>query len=376
MRSYLLVVLLFSALFFYCSTETSNTYTVEVINGVRHVHNVTPLWGNEPEIGLEFVRKIGGMDETDEQFIFHRLKDLTKDKNGNHYLLDTGNYRIQQFDKDWNYIRTIGRKGDGYGEFTVLTCIDIYNDENLYIGDAGGKIHKMSISTGLDEIIRINSTDNRELFVLSNGNIIISSKEMAKQIGFGQLKPLVVLYEPTGSDIKRFVEPTLYEDNQTTSFQNYIHITIDRHDNIFVSFRNQNRIEKYSSNGLLLLSIDRQLNYEVVPEIRESPTVFKQVSTFVSGGIGIDNKDRIWVCTYIKQPQNPGTGSLDNFRNYSNELYTSTDLQKLEIFDKDGILLGKIPLSINVLRFRIFDNSIYFIPWEGVEVYEYRIVEK
>ena len=35
------------------------TVLVEVIDGVRHVHNTAPKWGESPKISLEFVRKFG-----------------------------------------------------------------------------------------------------------------------------------------------------------------------------------------------------------------------------------------------------------------------------------------------------------------------------
>jgi len=44
----------------FCSGES--TYTVEVKDGVRYVHNHEPLWGDDVRVGLEFVRQIGIQD--------------------------------------------------------------------------------------------------------------------------------------------------------------------------------------------------------------------------------------------------------------------------------------------------------------------------
>ena len=36
-----------------------STAVVEVIDGVKHVHNTAPKWGEVPEVRLDFVRKFG-----------------------------------------------------------------------------------------------------------------------------------------------------------------------------------------------------------------------------------------------------------------------------------------------------------------------------
>jgi len=172
------------------------------------------------------------------------------------------------------------------------------------------------------------------------------------------------------------VEPTPYKDFQTTNFGNRINFTIDKEDFIYVTFLSQNRIEKYSYEGKLLLKIDRKLNYEVVPEIRTGPSTFNKRASVVSSAIEVDNKGRIWVCTYTKQPKNPGTGAKENNEKYMEELDNATDMQEIEIFDNDGNLLGKIPLSINVSIMRIFGERIFFIGRQGLIIHEYKIIEK
>ena len=195
-------------------------------------------------------------------------------------------------------------------------------------------------------------------------------------LGWGELAPLVKIYNQNGDLLREMVEPTPYKDFQTTNFGNRINFTIDKEDFIYVTFLNQNRIEKYNNNGELLLKIDRKLNYDVVPEIRENPQIFKQTASVVSAAIDIDTMGRIWVCTYKRQPKTNGTGSLSNFHKYVDELDVSTDMQEIEIFDNDGNLLCKIPLSINVSIMRIFGERIFFIGRQGLIIHEYKIIEK
>ncbi|MCH7783787.1 hypothetical protein IID62_12055, partial [candidate division KSB1 bacterium] len=53
---------------FSCSTEA--TYTVEIIDGVRTVHNIKPVYEGDSKISLEFVRQIGELDGDDENLQF------------------------------------------------------------------------------------------------------------------------------------------------------------------------------------------------------------------------------------------------------------------------------------------------------------------
>jgi|Deesub1362B_J571_1020462.scaffolds.fasta_scaffold00181_50 sugar lactone lactonase YvrE len=57
------------------------------------------------------------------------------DSAGNIYIVDSGNERIQKFDKNGKYIKTIGRKGQGPGEFDSPTSIFIDVEDNIYIKD-------------------------------------------------------------------------------------------------------------------------------------------------------------------------------------------------------------------------------------------------
>jgi sugar lactone lactonase YvrE len=64
------------------------------------------------------------------------------DKAGNIYILDAANSRIQKFGPDGNYLATIGRKGQGPGEFIFPDAIAFDKDGNLVVADsAQTRIH-------------------------------------------------------------------------------------------------------------------------------------------------------------------------------------------------------------------------------------------
>ncbi|HEX9700222.1 MAG TPA: 6-bladed beta-propeller, partial [Acidobacteriota bacterium] len=50
------------------------------------------------------------------------------DSEGNFYVLDAGNYRAQVFDASGEYVRTLGRQGQGPGELTQPRAVVIAGD--------------------------------------------------------------------------------------------------------------------------------------------------------------------------------------------------------------------------------------------------------
>jgi len=72
--------------------------------------------------------------------MFYAIGDIKTDGKQNIYVMETGNHRIQVFDKQGKYLRTIGKKGQGPGEFNLLTSIDIdERNTRIYVADKNGR---------------------------------------------------------------------------------------------------------------------------------------------------------------------------------------------------------------------------------------------
>jgi hypothetical protein len=60
------------------------------------------------------------------------------DNTGNFWVLDAGNHRVQVFDHNGEYVRTLGRAGQGPGEFTRPRELVIAGDR-IVVSDAGNR---------------------------------------------------------------------------------------------------------------------------------------------------------------------------------------------------------------------------------------------
>jgi len=113
--------------------------TIEEEDGVKVIKNPgKPLYG-EIELKLEVDLSIGGED-VDENYMFRRVSDIEVDEEGNIYVLDSIECRIQKYDKDGKYLKTIGRKGEGPGEFQRASSMYFDSEGKLYVNEFR-KIH-------------------------------------------------------------------------------------------------------------------------------------------------------------------------------------------------------------------------------------------
>jgi len=121
-----------SLLFTACGPQRAEwTGTIEEVDGVIVVNNPdVPYYGEFiPE--LEEDLTIG--KEGDDNHFFFRAVAVALDGEKNIYVVDSGNYRIQKFDDQGRYLQTIGRKGQGPGEFSGPMGICFDSQGNLYV---------------------------------------------------------------------------------------------------------------------------------------------------------------------------------------------------------------------------------------------------
>ena len=360
------ITIFFISLFFISCQKEKDSYEVENIDGVRIIHNLSSKWGNKPKVELEFVRKIGGTEDNDKHYIFYRPFDLVQDKHENKYILSWDDYRLRKYDLDWEYVLSFGRGGQGPGEIlrSFGCAIDEYS--NVYVVDSGlTKVHIFSSDGEFQKSVKMPFRSNG-CGVLSSGRLVLSQ---TGGVIDKEDSTMLAMIDLNGEILKEFVKCQRYDEPDLIFYANTVNFDIDDEDCIYVTFENQNRIEKYSPDGTPLFYASRPLNYKADHKMDKETYQFPEpILTFVSVDIKVDNKGRIWVTTFDKQPESQGTRGA-----------TLRDHKKLkfEIFDKDGILLGKVPVPIEFYKKRIYGDTLYLIdPYFEACIYEYKIKEK
>ena len=240
---------------------------IETKAGIRIVHNEKGgTWSANPAVSLTLVRTFGDIDIDDPNLAFNQPSDVAMDAAGNLYILDTMNQRIQKFGPDGKYLATIGRKGQGPGEFNYPSSLDISPTGSLYVLE------------GMQKKILVLSPEGRELRTIRTLNDMVMKMRHLNSgmvaggiyLGFGRgaseqknkNKPkLIKVFDLDGNTKLDLAAAFDYGDEFSTSSGNISFFDADKDDNLYLSFYNQNRIEKYSPNGILLWKADRPLNY-------------------------------------------------------------------------------------------------------------------
>jgi len=83
---------------------------------------------------LEYVKTIGKRGKEEGQFNFP--SHIALDNNGNLYVVDTMNARVQIFDSEGNFLRAFGQFGDVIGMFARPKGIAVDSEGHIYVVDA------------------------------------------------------------------------------------------------------------------------------------------------------------------------------------------------------------------------------------------------
>jgi len=383
----------------------SRAQKVETVDGVRVVHNEkTGKWGKTPKVSIEFVKTIGDIESEDENILFYMPSDIAFDSQGNMYILDTGNHRIQKFNPDGKFLASIGRKGQGPAEFQYPLSLDIDSEGYLYVADSGNQRIQVLKPDGTDhKTIQMIKVSVGPIKIAKSGDMIMGSGGF---MSFGPggmnedegLPKIIKVLDMEGEVKKEFGEKKDYNDFLMNRMGNAFHYTVDKDNNVYVSFDNQNRIDKYSPEGEILWKSDRVLNYDTTKPRKKGSDERRGGMRMIqapdmnrcSSGIAVDDKGRIWVVTQKRQikedervetnvrvSMQPGGVRNMTMSVTGNTDVMETDIYQLEIYAPDGILLGKLQLNQFVDDIRLEKDRIYLLDkMRGMQYYEYKIIEK
>ena len=112
---------------------------IEIVDGIKVITNPEKPKYGKFEFELEVDLTLGDMN--DENYLFPFPVTLNVDDEGNLYVCDGGNRRVQKYDKSGTYVRTIGRYGQGPGEYMFPSRLFLDDVGNPCVGDARSLVY-------------------------------------------------------------------------------------------------------------------------------------------------------------------------------------------------------------------------------------------
>ena len=169
---------------------------------------------------------------------FNIPRDIALDKEGNIFVVDSKNNRIQKFNAAGVYTTGWGKMGDKNGEYKEPCGIDIDKAGNVYVTDTWNG--RVEVFTGSGIFIRQMGKDKgmwgpRDAAVDINGNVYVSDTGNCKILKFDNTGKLVATYGKKGRGKLEFQEP--------------FGIKAAKDGNIYILDRKNYRIQGMTPNG-------------------------------------------------------------------------------------------------------------------------------
>lgn len=164
-----------------CASESgpARTATVRDSAGVRITENADPargttaLWTVEPAPAVD----IGGAGDAASEL--HRVTSVARLPDGRIVVANAGTHELRLFDADGKHARTIGRRGEGPGEFDELAWVGMRSADSLVAWDAGLK--RFSVFDTAGTVLRVATADHlpglfpRVHGAFADGSLVVSS---------------------------------------------------------------------------------------------------------------------------------------------------------------------------------------------------------
>ena len=168
---YVFIIFIIASLPFSCTQQNQEgDWGAEIKRDEETTIITNPMNPKYGEIDLDLVEDLSIGNDDDTNFQFYRVSGIILDNEENIYALDAGNCRVQKFDKNGKYLQTIGRKGQGPGEFTNPSTFYIDKEASLYVSDQ----MKIEIFDAAGEYKKGIPLENRiyEFLITPDGQII------------------------------------------------------------------------------------------------------------------------------------------------------------------------------------------------------------
>jgi len=188
----------------------------------------------------EFVKSFGSYGSKAGQFV--EVKGVAVDSKGNIWAVDQGNDWVEEFNEKGEYIKTVGSAGSGTGQLKEPKGIAIDAHNNVWITDFGNnRVEEFNEKGEFVRTVGSSGSGNgqfagpRELAVDRSGYVWVTDAGNNRVEEFNEKGEFLKTFGSLGTGNGQFKEPK--------------GITVDAQNNVWVTDAENNRIEKFNGAG-------------------------------------------------------------------------------------------------------------------------------
>lgn len=222
--------------------------------------------------------------------VIGKLQDLIIDKDKNIYILDSFDLDVKKFSKDGVLIKTFGKKGAGPGEMYRPAKIALDNNGNIYLSDGGNR--RMNIYTNNGEFIysfRVHLPHARDLKINSKGELFYLARDYVQE-------KMIHKFTQKGELLKSFAQGFEHKERFMRDTYSMGHLYIDNMDNVYYTPETFYKIFIYNSNEKLVKTFERNAIFFKKPryKTRSNGTPLFDIKYTMSTGAYVYNNNYIF----------------------------------------------------------------------------------
>lgn len=346
--------------------------SIEEKDGLTIVKNPKEgIWDlkEKDEVTIRIEHQIGQLYGP-EEFLFVSIVDATVNSKGDLYVADSGLNEIRKFNKDGQYLLTMGRKGQGPGEFQDIRTVAVNSHDDLIVYDH--MLKRISIFSDNGEHIKTTKILFPDSWI-DPSKIFVTN---AKYLLFGKLDNSLKLFHEFDRDWNITESYIDYEIIDNKEFEELIlgislgHCWFqDNGDMLYTKYFYDNQIFTYKNKELVKIvrresDIKKPYEIQVFHDVEKALAIKNPEYDLRAFGRGIAFLGKIHQCSLgIYQLSD---GYIVNFL----YLRRSKDIKELgvELYDSEGKFLKYSKLGENLYyNIRYLDSSDLFYAIEREE---------
>jgi len=309
-----------------------------------------------PILELKEDLSIGG-PEAKGQDVFDRIGEFVVDDVGNFYISDRMDYHVKVFDGSGRYLRTVGRRGQGPGEFDGLGTLSI-------VGTTG----ELAVANVLKRCLTFFKTDGtyvrdlhfeepRTFFAILDSKGNIYAGETFDDTGTSRSEYRMVVLNPEGKRHLILAKTPGADRTKFELFKPSMFWRLDSSDNLVYGYSGNYEIQFYKAGTCRLVKKVRK-DFDPVPVSAEERKKFERPE-FGDMNVVIAKDHPAFRSFFLSD-----TGHLfvETFEKAGDGNFIH------DIFDRDGRLLARISLKPRGLK---ISNGRYFALEEDENGFQY-----
>jgi len=256
--------------------EAVNVQSSDEVKIISNPKTPSPKDGVKIRIVFEEELSIG-VEEGDENYMFGNDVVFNTDEDGNFYVTDWDKKRIQKYNPEGKYLLTIGRLGQGPGEFQNISKVKFDKNNNIYVTDIVSR--RISFFNKEGRFLRqITSPVNlsHNLYIISKGLFIFRQSEyLDYPSGISERITIMGIFDDKFNLLAEIhkeneeVKPPSGRDEESmaqaqadviskAAFKPRISYTMNKNDHIYFGDSKKYEIKVYNPEGKLVRIIQRE----------------------------------------------------------------------------------------------------------------------